>query len=162
MTEREKIEREIILDILAESSKWRISEEDQDDDCIRLEVMDRARRLLLGTETVDANGYAQSHPDNLPAEDEALTGDEHLAPVEKVSDARSKWERDKVRVNIDGKHVWKPRAECVQQPRDNSKGGAPWKWIWLGASSPTVGKNLPTKTEQEEAMWAEHEAGNAE
>lgn len=162
MTEREKIEREIILDILAESSKWRISEEDQTDDCIRLEVMDRARRLLLGTETVDANGYAQSHPDNLPAEDEALTGAEHLASVEKVSEARSKWERDKVRVYIDGKHVWKPRAQCVKERRDNSKGGAPWKWVWISKNSTTVDENLPTKAEQCDAMWAEHENSNKE
>lgn len=160
MTEREKIEREIILDILAESSKWRISEEDQNDDCIRLEVMDRARRLLLGTETVDANGYAQSHPDITPVltqDDYKVLEAEHLASVEKVSEARSKWERDKVRVYIDGKHVWKPRAQCVKQPRDNSKGGAPWKWVWIDPNSPTVDKNLPTKDEQVEAMWAEHE-----
>lgn len=163
MTEHEKIEREIILDILAESSKWRISEEDQDDDCIRLEVMDRARRLLLGTETVDENGYAQSHPDNLPAEDEALTNedfkaleaaklDEHLASVQKVDDARRRWESKKVRVFIDGKHVWKPRAQCVKEPRDNSKGGAAWKWKFVGPTTTTDEKKA-----QEEAMWAEHE-----
>lgn len=145
MTEREKIEREIILDILAESSKWRISEEDQTDDCIRLEVMDRARRLLLGTETVDANGYAQSHPEvqGEPEVSPVLTEDdykaleaakvnEHLASVEKVNESRSKWERGKVRVFIDGKHVWKPRSECAKQPRDNSRGGCAWKWVWLG------------------------------
>lgn len=150
MTEREKIERELILDILAESSKWRISEDDDDpnNDCIRLEVMDRARRLLLGTKTVDANGYAQSHPENLPEEDEVLN--EHLASTEKVNDARRRWESQKVRVFIDGKHVWKPRAQCVKQPRDNSKGGAPWKWVWIGDPQ-------DNKKAQEEAMWAEHE-----
>lgn len=153
MTEREKIEREIILDILAESSKWRITEDDQDVDCIRMEVMDRARRLLLGTETVDANGYAQSHPDNLPAEDEALTVAEHLASPGKVDEARKKWEKDKIRVYIDGKHVWKKRSECVKQPRDNSNGGPAWKWIWLGPQD---------KKAQVDAMWSEHEAGNAE
>lgn len=162
MTEREKIEREIILDILAESSKWRISEEDQNDDCIRLEVMDRARRLLLGTETVDANGYAQSHPEVevspvLREDDykalEAAKLNEHLASVEKVTDARSKWERSKVRVFIDGKHVWKPRAECVKQPRDNSRGGCAWKWAWIGPSD---------KKAQEDQMWQNHEAGNDE
>lgn len=140
MTEREKIEREIILDILAESSKWRISEEDQTDDCIRLEVMDRARRLLLGTETVDANGYAQSHPEVevspvLTEDDykalEAAKVNEHLASVEKVNESRSKWERGKVRVFIDGKHVWKPRSECYKAPRDNSKGGCAWTWRWI-------------------------------
>ena len=165
MTEREKIEREIILDILAESSKWRITEEDQNDDCIRLEVMDRARRLLLGTETVDANGYVQSHPENLPAEDEALTGadyqaleaarlNEHLASPEKVEKAWQKqwrWKMDKVRVKIDGKIVWKPKDECTKEPRDNRRGGPKWQWVW---HDPNDKKN------QEDEMWQNHEAGN--
>ena len=163
MTERERIEREIILDILAESSKWRISEDDQSD-CIRLEVMDRARRLLLGTETVDANGYAQSKPNNLPAEDEALTNEdfkaleaarlnEHLASPEKVDDARKQWESSKVRCSENGRLVWHPRSECQKVPRDNSKGGPAWKWQWMGPKD---------KKAQEDEMWAEHEAGNAE
>ena len=111
-----------------------------------MEVEERIHNLINGvTPEPDENGLIQSsiHPDNLPAEDEALTGadyqaleasrlNEHLASVEKVKDARSKWERGKVRVFIDGKHVWKKRSECVKQARDNSKGGAPWKWVWLG------------------------------
>lgn len=165
MTEAE--EREYLIDLLFESARWKV-DHDEVLNGLELEIRDRIRRLS-GVNTIDEEGLCQSDlPDNLPAEDEALTGadyqaleaarlNEHIASVENVSNARSKWERDKVRVNIDGKHVWKKRSECVRQPRDNSKGGAPWKWVWLGASSPTVDKNLPTKAEQEEAMWAEHE-----
>ena len=147
MTENE--ERNYLCELILASSQWRISEGDETD-AIRLEVQDRLRRLN-GVNTVDENGYCQSEPDNLPAEDEALTGGEHIASVEKVREARSKWERDKVRVYIDGKHVWKPRAQCVKQPRDNSKGGAPWKWVWIGPQD---------KQKQCDAMWAEHEQEN--
>lgn len=156
MTEREKIERELIFDILAESSRWRISEEDQDDDCIRLEVMDRARRLLLGIETVDANGYAQSHPDNLPVEDEDLTGadyqaleaaklTEHLSNKAKT---KRKWASKRVRVVIDGKPTWKLRSDCHKEvmPGWQTK----MHWVWNGTDD---------KQEQCDAMWAEHEQG---
>lgn len=161
MTEREKIEREIILDILAESSKWRITEDDQDEDCIRLEVMDRARRLLLGVETVDANGYAQSHPDNLPSEEENLTGSDYQAPEpghlpdpERAKKTINEWKNKRVRCYENGHHVWHLRSECVKQPRDNSKGGPKWTWKWIVPQD--------KKAQEEEAMWAEHEAGNAE
>jgi hypothetical protein len=165
MTEREKIERELILDILAESSKWRVTEDDQDVDCIRMEVMDRAKRLLLGTDTVDENGYAQTHQvqaDPAPEQDiviqaiEASRLNEHLEEKKKqkqYTEAKESWGRDRVRVFIDGKPVWKKRSECRQVPRDNSRGGLPWTWKWLGKDY---------KQEQCDAMWAEHEAGNAE
>lgn len=42
--EREQVERELILDILLESTKWHI--DNDADDAIRLEVCLRARRLL--------------------------------------------------------------------------------------------------------------------
>ena len=164
MTEREKIEREIIFDILAESSKWRITEDDQDEDCIRLEVMDRARRLLLGVETVDANGYAQSHPDNLPVEEENLTGSDyqtteseklnngHLPDPDKAAKAVNEWRSKRVRCQENGRPVWHLRSECVREPRDNRNGGPRWTWKWIGPQD---------KKKQEEQMWAEHEAGNA-
>lgn len=145
MTENE--EREYLIDLLFESTRWKV---DQDEvlNGLELEVRDRLRRLS-GVNTVDQAGLCQSNPsDNLPAEDEALTGAEHLASPGKVDEARKKWEKDKIRVYIDGKHVWKKRSECVKQPRDNSKGGAPWKWVWLGPQD---------KKAQEDQMWAEHE-----
>lgn len=153
MTKQEELT--YLFGILSEASKWSASPDD-DRDLVRMEVEERIHNLINGVVPVpDENGIIQSsiHPDNLSAESEALTGAEHLAPVEKVIEARSKWERDKVRVYIDGKHVWKPRAECVKQPRDNSKGGPAWKWVW---------NNPQDKKAQEDAMWAEHEAGNAE
>ena len=159
MTKQEELS--YLFGILSEASKWTASPDDNRD-LVRMEVEERIHNLINGVEPEpDENGLIQSsiHPDVNPVitEDdykalEAARLNEHLASVEKVKNARSKWERDKVRVNIDGKHVWKPRAECVRQPRDNSKGGAPWKWVWLGASSPTVGKISPTKAEQEDAM----------
>lgn len=145
MTELE--EREYLIDLLFESARWKV-DHDEVLNGLELEIRDRLRRLS-GVNTIDEEGLCQSDlPDNLPAEDEALTGGEHIASVEKVREARSKWERDKVRVYIDGKHVWKPRAQCLKQPRDNSKGGAPWKWVWLGPQD---------KQKQCDAMWAEHE-----
>ena len=156
-------ERQYLCDLIMSASEWRLSEGDERD-TLRLEIQDRLRRLN-GVETEDENGYVQSEPVEVSpvlTEDdykalEAARVNEHLASVEKVNNARSKWEKSKVRVYIDGKHVWKKRSECQKVPRDNSRGGCAWKWQWIGPSSPTVDKNLPTKDEQVEAMWAEHE-----
>lgn len=160
-------EREYLIDLLFEGTRWKV---DQDEvlNGLELEVRDRLRRLS-GVNTVDQDGLCQSDlPDNLPAEDEALTGadyqaleaNEHLASPEKVKNAKERWKHGRVRVTIDGKPVWKLESDCHKEiiPGFEKK----WHWVWNGPSSPTVGKNLPTKSEQEEAMWAEHEAGNAE
>ena len=152
MTSQEELT--YLFGILSEASKWSASPDDERD-LVRMEVEERIHNLINGVEPEpDENGLIQSsiHPDNPPAEDEALTGAEHLASAEKVENARSKWERNKVRVFIDGKHVWKPRAECVKQQRDNSKGGPAWKWVFVGPQD--------RKKQEEEAMWAEHEQSN--
>ena len=152
MTSQEELT--YLFGILSEASKWSASPDDERD-LVRMEVEERIHNLINGVEPEpDENGLIQSsiHPDNPPAEDEALTGAEHLASAEKVENARSKWERNKVRVFIDGKHVWKPRAECVKQQRDNSKGGPAWKWVFGGPQE--------RKKQEEEAMWAEHEQSN--
>ena len=150
MTEREKIEREIILDILAESSKWRITEDDQNEDCIRLEVMDRARRLLLSVETVDANGYAQSHPDNLPAEEENLTGSDYQATESEK--AVSEWRSKRVRCQENGHPVWRPLDQCHKEKLfPNNPTAKKFRWVWDGPQD---------KKEQCDAMWAEHEQSN--
>lgn len=148
MTEREKIERELILDILAESSKWRITEDDQDVDCIRMEVMDRARRLLLGMETIDENGRAQSHPDKIQTESEDVTESERIANPENVKKSLNSWKSQRVRVNIDGKSTWKLECECHKEiiPGFEKK----WHWVWNGT-------DVDDKQEQCDAMWAEHE-----
>ena len=135
-------ERNYLCELILASSQWRISEGDETD-AIRLEVQDRLRRLN-GVNTVDDNGYCQSEPDNLPAEDEPLTGADYQAlEAQHLSDyldekrarnrkSKEKYNKKNVRVFIDGKHIWKPRSECAKQPRDNSRGGCAWKWVWLG------------------------------
>ena len=45
MTERERIEKELLLDIIMESSKWRLSEGD-DRDCIRIECEQRLAKYM--------------------------------------------------------------------------------------------------------------------
>ena len=83
-------EREYLIDLLFEGTRWKV-DHDEVLNGLELEVRDRLRRLS-GVNTVDQDGLCQSDlPDNLPAEDEALTGAEHLASVEKVSDARKQW-----------------------------------------------------------------------
>ena len=135
-------ERNYLCELILASSQWRISEGDETD-AIRLEVQDRLRRLN-GVNTVDDNGYCQSEPDNLPAEDEPLTGADYQAlEAQHLNDyldekrarnrkSKEKYNKKNVRVFIDGKHIWKPRSECAKQPRDNSRGGCAWKWVWLG------------------------------
>lgn len=163
MTENE--EREYLIDLLFESTRWKV---DQDEvlNGLELEVRDRLRRLS-GVNTVDQTGLCQSNPpDNLPAEDEALTNEdfkaleaarlnEHLASPEKVEKAwqkQWKWKMDKVRVKIDGKIVWKPKVECVQEPRDNRRGGPKWQWKWIGPAT--------TTDKLSDELWQNHEAGN--
>ena len=149
-------ERQYLCDLIMSASEWRLSEGDERD-TLRLEIQDRLRRLN-GVNTEDENGYVQSEPVEvspvLTHDDykalEAAKVNEHLASPGKVDEARKKWEKDKIRVYIDGKHVWKKRSECVKQPRDNSKGGPAWKWIWIGPQD---------KKAQEDAMWSEHEKG---
>lgn len=154
MTKQEELT--YLFGILSEASKWSASPDDNRD-LVRMEIEERIYNLIHGIEPEpDENGVIQSsvHPDNLPAEQENLTGSENIASPKKSDNARSKWKRNKVRVFIDGKHVWKPRAECLKQQRDNSKGGPAWKWVWIGPQD--------KKAQEEEAMWAEHEAGNVE
>lgn len=158
MTREEELS--YLFGILSEASKWTASPDDPRD-LVRMEVEERVANLIKGvTPEPDENGLIQStiHPDISPVltqEDykalEAAKLNEHLASLEKVDDARKRWESQKVRVFIDGKHVWKKRSECIKEPRDTSKGGAPWKWKWLGPQE---------KQEQCDAMWANHEAGN--
>ena len=155
MTADQKTELEYLIDLLREASKWNV---EQGDDALRLEVDLRINNILNSVE-VEGETQVTCEPEISPVltEDdykalEAAKVNDHLASPEKVDDARSKWERSKVRVFIDGKHVWKKRSECIKEPRDNSKGGAPWKWKWLGPQD--------KKAQEEEEMWQNHEAGN--
>lgn len=142
-----------LFGILSEASKWSASPGD-DRDFVRMEVEERIRNLI--------NGVVQE-PDNLPAEEENMTGsdcqapepeklNDHLPDPEKAAKAVSDWKSKRVRCYENGRHVWHLRSECLREPRDNSKGGPRWTWKWIGPQD---------KKAQEEEMWAEHEAGNA-
>ena len=152
MTKQEELT--YLFGILSEASKWASSQDDPDS--VRVEVEDRIRNII--------NCVAQK-PDNLPAEEENLTGSDyqaheseklngHLPDPKKAAKSVSEWKSKHVRCYENGRHVWHLRSECVKEPRDNSNGGPRWTWKWIGPQD--------KKAQEEEAMWAEHEAGNAE
>lgn len=157
-------ERQYLCELIMSASEWRLSEGDERD-TLRLEIQDRLRRLN-GVDTEDENGYIQSEPveispvitqDDFKALEAAKLNahlESHLASPEKVDDARKQWESSKVRCSENGRLVWHPRSECQKVPRDTSKGGPKWKWQWMGPQD--------KKAQEEEEMWANHEAGNDE
>ena len=174
MTKQEELT--YLFGILSEASKWTASEDDNRD-LVRMEVEERIHNLINDIEPApDENGLIQSsiHPDNpktvikpgqfvekveepLKKDDfkalEAAKLSEHLASPEKVWKAKERWKADKVRCNENGHIVWRKRCECIQQPRDNSKGGPAWMWKWMGPATTT------DKQAQEEQMWEQHEKG---
>lgn len=151
MTKQEELT--YLFGILSEASKWASLPDDPDS--VRLEVEDRIRNLI--------NGVAPEH-DNLPAEEENLTGTDykaiedaklnngHLPDPEKAAKTVSDWKSKRVRCWENEHHVWHLRSECVKEPRDNSNGGPRWTWKWIGPQD--------KKAQEEEAMWAEHEQSN--
>lgn len=150
MTKQEELK--YLFGILSEASKWASSHDDPDS--VRMEVEDRIRNLI--------NGVVTEH-DNLPAEEENLTGSDcqapessnlngHLPDPGKAAKAVNEWKSKRVRCQENGHPVWHLRSECVKEPRDNRNGGPRWTWKWIGPQD---------KKKQEEQMWAEHEAGNA-
>ena len=148
MTKQEELT--YLFGILSEASKWASASDDPDS--VRLEVEDRIRNII------------NCAADNLPAEEENLTGSDYQAPESeklnghlpdpvKAAKAVNEWKSKRVRCQENGHPVWHLRSECVKEPRDNRNGGPRWTWKWIGPQD---------KKEQEEQMWAEHEAGNAE
>ena len=143
-----------LFGILSEASKWASSPDDPD--AVRLEVEYRIRNLISGV---------VQEPDNLPAEEENLTGSEyqvtedaklnngHLPDPKKAAKAVNEWKSKRVRCQENGHPVWHLRSECVKEPRDNRNGGPRWTWKWIGPQD--------KKAQEEEAMWAEHEASIA-
>ena len=141
-----------LFGILSEASKWASTNDDPDS--VRMEVESRIRNLI--------NGVVQE-PDNLPAEEENLTGSDYKAPEDaklnnchlpdpvKAAKAVNEWRSKRVRCQENGHPVWHLRSECIREPRDNRNGGPRWTWKWIGPQD---------KKEQEEAMWAEHEQSN--
>ena len=160
MTKQEELT--YLFGILSEASKWTASPDD-DRDLVRMEVEERIHNLINGVEPEpDENGLIQSsiHPDNLPAESEALTGSDyqaseaakpnngHLPDPKKAAKAVSEWKSKRVRCQENGHPVWHLRSECIKEPRDNRNGGPRWTWKWIGPQD---------KKKQCDAMWAEHE-----
>ena len=143
-----------LFGILSEASKWASAHDDPDS--VRMEVEYRIRNLI--------SGVVPEH-DNLPAEEENLTGSDyqatedtklnngHLPDPKKAAKAVNEWKSKRVRCQENGHPVWHLRSECVKEPRDNRNGGPRWTWKWIGPQD--------KKAQEEEAMWAEHEAGNA-
>lgn len=151
MTQEQKNELSLLLDVVFEASKWKL-EDGQDG--IRLEVESRIRNLIL----TDEETVVTCEPEISPV----LTGDdfnaleaarlnEHLASPKKVDEARKAWEKMKVRCSENGKLVWHPRAECHQEPMfPGNPMSKKFKWVYDGPQD---------KKAQEEAMWAAHEQG---
>lgn len=116
----DEIHREVILDILIESTKWKLDESDERD-AIRLEVEHRARTLLIGAKDI---------PD-----EQGLVHDTQDAPRKKpVHMRRNSTERSreyrngKVKVKgPDGKPHWTPVELCEQVPCKFSKTGLKWQ-----------------------------------
>ena len=141
-----------LFGILSEASKWASAHDDPDS--VRMEVEYRIRNLI--------SGVVPEH-DNLPAEEENLTGSDYQAPEDakmnnghlpdpvKAAKAVNEWKSKRVRCQENGHPVWHLRSECIKEPRDNRNGGPRWTWKWIGPQD---------KKEQEEQMWAEHEQSN--
>ena len=150
MTDHEELT--YLFGILSEASKWASTNDDPDS--VRMEVESRIRNLISGV---------VQEPDNLPAEEENLTGSDYKAPEDaklnnchlpdpvKAAKAVNEWRSKRVRCQENGHPVWHLRSECIREPRDNRNGGPRWTWKWIGPQD---------KKEQEEAMWAEHEQSN--
>lgn len=119
MTERERIEREVILDILLESSRWERS--DSDMDSIRAEVTDRARRLL---------GIDIKPAEAMSVIERGLARESRETP-EKAKDASH---RHTIRVTVDGKVRWVRKDQCVKVPCPHSRTG--YKWSYCGEQTP--------------------------
>ena len=144
-----------LFGILSEASKWASANDDPDS--VRMEVEYRIRNLI--------SGVVPEH-DNLPAEEENLTGSAcqateseklnngHLPDPKKAAKAVNEWRSKRVRCQENGRHVWRPLCQCHKEKlfpdNPNSK---KFRWVWDGSQD--------KKAQEEEAMWAEHEAGNA-
>lgn len=122
MTQDQKNELEYLIDLLREATKWNVVD---GDDAVRLEIDLRINNILNDEED-------EEELDDPPTEEQNL---DSIEDEPKQWRKQWKWKNDKVRVHIDGKIVWKPRAECVKEPRDNSRGGNAWHWVWHDPTS---------------------------
>lgn len=146
-------ERLYLEELLFESTLWRGVEQDSPYSPIELEIRSRLHRLSSADEV-------QVQADPTPEQDiviqaiEASRMNEHLEEKKKqkqYTEAKKEWGRDRVRVFIDGKPVWKPREFCCKVKRDNSKGGLPWTWKFVGP------QDIDKLSDE---LWKDHEDGN--
>ncbi len=110
--EREQVERELILDILLESTKWHI--DNDADDAIRLEVGLRARRLL-GIEGI-SNCEPQSVIERGLARQKAKAGQRH-------GQLRPGYHR----VSVGGKKLTLHESQLEKVPYTQSPTGYRWQ-----------------------------------
>lgn len=152
MTNQEELT--YLFGILSEASKWASSSDDPDS--VRVEVEYRIRNLISG---------AVPEHDNLPAEEENLTGSDYQAPESsnlnnghlpdpgKAAKVVNEWKSKRVRCQENGRPVWRPLDQCHKEKLfPNNPNAKKFRWVWDGPQD---------KKEQEEQMWAEHDAGNA-
>lgn len=114
MTEREQIEKELLLDIIMESSKWRLSEGD-DRDCIRIECEQRlAKYMGISPEVV--GGREQSVVERGLAKAAAKSGQRH-------GQLRPGFHR----VTVDGKKLTLHESQLEKVPYAQSPTGYRWQ-----------------------------------
>lgn len=140
MTSEQKIELEYLIDLLREATKWNV---DQGDDAIRLEIDFRINAILNGETPTD------TEPDNLPAEEEPLTGSDyqaleaaklnghldngHLPDPGKAAKAVSEWKSKRVRCQENGHPVWRPLSQCHKENLfPNNPTAKKFRWVWDG------------------------------
>lgn len=99
MPERERIEKELILDILIESTRWHL---DGDDDAIRLEVCDRAKKLF-GCVPCGAEKPAA-----------AVAGQDNPKPKTTKQKYRDMYAETHVRVRENGRTTWIYKEDAVK------------------------------------------------
>lgn len=147
MTSQEELT--YLFGILSEASKW-FSSPDDDRDFVRMEVEERIRKLINGVVTEEEN---LTGSDCQAPEPEKLNND-HLPDPGKAAKAVNEWKAKRVRCQENGHHVWRLLCQCHKEKlfpdNPNSK---KFRWVWDGPQD--------KKTQEEEAMWTEHEAGNA-
>lgn len=152
MTADQKTELEYLIELVLESSKWKIED---GQDAIRLEVESRINSILSHEDQV-VTGEPEISPvltdDDFTAL-EAARLNEHLASTDKTEkkwQKQWKWKADKVRCQENGKSVWHRVSECHREKLfPNNPKSKKFRWVWDGPQD---------KQAQMDAMWEEHEA----
>lgn len=124
MTQKEELT--YLVDLLKESSKWRLSENDERDP-IRIEVEQRLDKLL-GRNVDTVNGREQSVAAPSATAQAASTRKRKKAPSDYM-----------IRIKVDGKFKRFPREMCDKVPCVHSTTG--YKWILK--SQPTGNNVIP-------------------